>query len=338
MHLFKIYHHKLSSLTIVLFMAVMILLAGCGGSANTTSNSAAAQGNFKVAILLPSPIDDQGWGQAGYEGLKLIEEELGAQTAYTASVPEDEIEQLFRQYAEEGYDFIVGHGGEYIPGAEVVAEEFPRTKFAVTTGYAGNNRNFGALSFRDGELGYLIGVVAALKTKTDKVAYIGGVDFVHMKEQALLFERGAKATDLSIQTSVRWIESWTDQDKAREIAQELIDAGYDVLVVDADTAGLAVHELAQEKEEVYTIGWTLDQHELAPEVILTSGIQRVPQLLLEGATLVQQGRWEGKQYKFGLQEGAQDLAPFYGLLTSEQESRIEAIKEDVVTGKIDVTP
>lgn len=337
MHLSKIYHHKLSSLTIVLFIAAMLILSGCVGVTDNSSQAAAAAGNFKVAMLLPSPIDDQGWSQAAYEGLKLIEKELGAETAYTASVPEDEIEQIFRQYAEEGYNFIIGHGGEYIPAAEVVSEEFPRTKFAVVAGYAGNNRNFGALSFRDGELGYLTGVVAALKSKTGKVGYIGGVDFSHMMEQAVLFERGAKATDLSIQTSVRWIESWSDQDRAREIAQELIESGHDILVVDADTAGLAIHELAQEKEGVYTIGWALDQHDLAPEVILTSAIQRVPILLLEGATLVQLGRWEGRQYKFGMQEGAQDLAPFYGLLTNEEQRRVEAIMEDIVTGKIDVT-
>jgi basic membrane protein A len=61
-------------------------------------------------------------------------------------------------------------------------------------------------------------------------------------------------------------------------------------------------------------------------------------LLLEGATLVQQGRWEGKQYKFGLQEGAQELAPFYGLLTPEEEAKVNAIKQDILTSKIDVAP
>jgi basic membrane lipoprotein Med (substrate-binding protein (PBP1-ABC) superfamily) len=216
-----------------------------------------------------------------------------------------------------------------------VAEEFPRTSFAVVAGYAGNNKNFGALSFRDGEMGYLTGVVAALKTKTNKVAYIGGEPYAHTQEHATLFERGAKATKPAIAVSIRWVESWTDADKTRQITQAETEAGADVLVISVDQASSAGLDVVQ-KAGVYAIGWSVDQHELAPDTILTSAIQRVPVLLLEGANLVQQGRWEGKQYKFGLREGAQDLAPFYGLLTPEEEERVKAVKEDILTGKIDI--
>ncbi|NJN93162.1 MAG: BMP family ABC transporter substrate-binding protein [Anaerolineales bacterium] len=330
-------HKHLSILSLILIL-LSLILTGCSGSNNPEDEPArAASGALKVAMLLPSPANDKGWSQAGFEGLKLIEKELGAQVAYTENVVEADAEKVLRQYADEGYDFIIGQGGEYITGAEVVAEVYPRTKFAVVAGYAGNNKNFGALSFRDGEVGYLTGAVAALKTKSNKVAYIGGEAYPHMLEQATLFERGAKATNPAVEVSVVWIESWSDQDKAKSAAKKQIEAGVDVFVVDADTAGLAALEEAK-KAGTYAIGWSLDQHELAPEVILTSAIQRVPILLLEGATLVQQGRWEGKQYKFGLQEGAQDLAPFYGLLTGEEEAKISAVRAEILAGKIDTTP
>ena len=324
----------------LIFILLSLALIGCGGANNVADNSAqAAPGGLKVAMVLPGAIDDKGWCQVGYEGLQLIEKELGAQVAYTANVPPDEEEmtKIFRQYAQDGFDFIIGHGGEYIPAAEVVAEEFPDIKFAVVAGYAGNNNNFGALSFREGEVGYLTGVVAALKTKTNKVAYIGGEAYPHMLEQSVLFERGAKAVNPSVEVSIEWVESWSDQDKAKEIAQSQLKGGADVILADADSAGLAVLEVAKEAN-IYGIGWSLDQHELAPGTILTSAIQRVPVLLLEGATLVQQGRWEGKQYKFGLQEGAQELAPFYGLLTPEEEAKVNTIKQDILTSKIDVAP
>ena len=323
----------------VLFAIIILVAAGCVGATRSpepAANNSEGTG-FKVAVLLPGPEDDAGWSQAAYEGLRLVEKELGAEVAFTTNVDEDIAEDVFRQYANEGYNFIIGHGGEYIPGAETVAVEFPRIKFAVVAGYGGNNKNFGALSFRDGEVGYLTGVVAGFKTKTDKVAYIGGEPYAHMREQAALFERGAKATNPEVKVSIEWVESWVDQDKAREIAKPLIEAGTDVIVVDADVAGLAIHELAQQ-EGVKTIGWALDQHQLAPETILTSAVQRVPILLLEGAILVQQGRWEGKQYKFGLQERAQELAPFYGLLTADEEQHVQTVRNDIIAGKIDVLP
>ena len=291
---------------------------------------------LKVAILLPGPVDDEGWSQAGYEGLLLIQKELGAEIAYVESVKESEIEKHFRNFAKAGFDFIIGHGGEYIPGAEVVAKDFPRIKFAVIGGYAGNNSNLGALSFRDGELGYLTGAIAGIKTKTNKVAFIGGVDYVHMKEVAALFIRGAKAVNPSVKVSIEWVNSWIDVEKAKSIARRLIQAKFDVLLAYADVPGSEVLKVA-ERAGIYSIGWALDQHHMAPKSVLSSGVQHIPLLLLEGAILVQKGRWEGMQYKFGLQEKAQKLAPFYGLLNSKEQKMIEDIQKDIVSGNIDVT-
>ena len=330
---------KSLSLFSVVFILLSLALTGCGGAndSSTANPAQAAPSALKVAMLLPGPIDDKSWSQAGYEGLELIEKELGAPPVYTASVPEADMEKVFRQYAEEGYDFVIGHGGEFIPAAEVVAQDFPQTKFAVTAIHPGNNKNLGALSLRDSELGYLTGVVAALKTKTNKVAFIGGIAYPAIQEQADSFERGAKATNPNVEVSIEWVDSWTDEVKTKELAEAQIKAGADVLLADVDAAGRVVIDAAK-NAGIYAIGWSQDQHEQAPDTVLTSGIQRLPVALLEGATLVQQGRWEGKQYKFGLQEGAQELAPFYNLLTPEEEAKVNATKQDILTSKIDVAP
>jgi basic membrane protein A len=222
----------------------------------------------------------------------------------------------------------------------MVAEEFPRTSFAVVAGYGGNNKNLGALVFRVSETGYLLGVVAALKSETNKVAYIGGEPYPSLIEESTAFEQGAKASNPSIEVSIEWVNSWVDVDKTRKLAQAQIDAGADVLMVSVNKASRAAFEAA-EKSRVYAIASTWDQHEalpseLAPNTILSSNITRTPVLLLEGARLVQQGLWEGKQYKWGLREGALELAPFYGLLTPEEEETVKAVKEDILTGKIDL--
>ncbi len=294
------------------------------------------QQSFKAALLLPRRVDSDGWTKAGYAGLLLIEKELQAEIAYTESVPEAEFEQVFRQYAQDGFDFIIGHGGQFVPAAEIVAEEFSRTKFAVVTKYAGNNKNLGGLSLRGGELGYLAGVVAALKTKTNKIAYIGGVPHPGGREIGNLFERGAKDTNSAITVSIEWVNSWTDQNKAREIAQKQIEAGTDILFTIASGTSVVIHKIA-EKAGVHTIGWIEDLHDLAPNTILTTGIQDIPRLLLKGAKLVRQGHWEGKQYKFGLREGVQYLTPFRGMLSKEQEEQVQAVQHDIIQGKIDLT-
>ena len=316
----------------------VLALTGCGGTENETSSNTGPQtpNAFKVAMIIGGPIDDNGWGQVGYEGLKLIEKELGAEIAYAAAVADADAENLFRQYAKEGFDFVIGHGAGYPDAAKTVAEEFPRTKFAVVTSFAGNNKNLGALTFRSGEIGYLAGTVAALKTKTNKVAWIGAFDYPVLREQATFFERGAKTMNPEIEVSIKWVESWTDQAKAREVAQALIESGYDVLLGNADTAALGIIDAA-EKAGVYAIAVGKDQHELAPATILTSLMLHVPELTLRGAIMVQKGRWEGKQYKLGLREGVHELAPFYGLLTPEEEGIVIGIRDKILLGEIDTS-
>lgn len=292
---------------------------------------------IKVALVLPGPIDDRSWSQSGHEGLMLIQHELGAQVAYRASVPPGEAEALIRAYAKEGFDFIILHGAQYIPAGERVAKEYPRTHFAVVTSYPGNNVNLGALSFRAGEVGYLTGVVAALKTRTKHVAYLGGERYPITLEDVTLFKKGVEATDASVRVSVEWVNSWSDAAKARRIAMDLVRRGADVLVVNAALASRGALEVA-EAQGVHAIGWNLDRYDEAPHAIVTSAIQRVPVLLLKGATLVQAGRWEGRQYKFGLREGAQELAPFRGTLTPEQEAQVRRITQQIETEELEVTP
>ncbi|HEY9653841.1 MAG TPA: BMP family protein [Coleofasciculaceae cyanobacterium] len=329
----------------ILVIALALLLIACHDTDNSQALTALAEapGAFKVAILLPGRVNDNSWSQAGYEGLKLIEKQLGAQVAYRASVPPAEGERLFRYYAQQGFDFLISHGAEYIKAAEVIAQEFPRVKFAIVSSYAGNNQNIGALAFRSGEVGYLTGAIAALKTKSKNVAYIGGQQYPITQEEAILFQRGAKSVNPSVATSVDWVNSWSDVNKARAIARERIAAGADVLVVDADEANVGVFQAAQEHPGTQVIGWahSLDgshkTQQFPSEILITRVVQRVPILLLEGATLAQQGRWEGKQYKFGLLEEVQDLAPFKGSLSAEEEAFVSSVKQGIITGKIDVS-
>jgi basic membrane protein A len=328
----------------VIALVLTVFLTACGSLDNNGVRSAIAQTSsaFKVAILLPGRIDDNSWSQAGYEGLKLIEKELGAQVAYRANIPRADEEKLFRQYASLGFDFIIGHGAQYVVSAQKVAEDFPRVKFAVTTSYGGNNKNLGALAFRSREVGYLAGVIAALKTKTNKVAYIGGESYPHTQEEAILFERGVKQTHASVTPSIAWVNSWLDVDKAKQIALAQMATGVDIIAFNADIGNSGILKAAKQKPGLHTISWMYSVEQLNQTQQLTSRtplisvVQRVPMLLLEGATLAQQGRWEGKQYKFGLLEEVQDLALFEGFLTSQEEAYINSVKQDIRTGKINV--
>jgi basic membrane protein A len=320
------------------FVCAIALAVGCSPNNSISTPSPRRNSNLKVAMILPATIDDGSWSQSGYEGLQLIKQELGAQIAYTeqaGELSETETEKIIEKYALDGFNFIIGHGGEFLTAIENVAQNHPRVKFSATTNCPGNNINQGCLAFRGGELSYLTGVIAALKTKTHKIGFIGGVDYPHMKEREILFERGAKSIYPQIEIKVDWLGNWTDKTKAKNLALKQTESGVDIISISAEPAEESVYSLAAEKG-FYLIGWQLDRATLAPDRVLTSAIQDVPKLMLQGSILVEKGRWEGKQYKLGIEDGVQELAPFRGLLTPAEEAKVKAITEDILTDKIDV--
>jgi basic membrane protein A len=295
-----------------------------------------ADGAFKVAILLPRTIEADGWTRSGYTGLLLIEEKLGANVAYAENVPEADFEAAFRKYADERYDFIIGHGAQFIPAAQKAAAAYPRISFAVVGVYGGNNTNLGGISLREGEMAYLFGAIAALKTKTGKVSFLGGSENPNSKEIVAAFRRGAAAVQALIRVDVDWVGNFTDAARAKALAQARIDSGTDIIFVLAGAAGTAVHAQAQ-KAGIFTLAWIEDLSRLAPKAVITSNVQDVPAMLLRGATLAKEGRWEGKQYRYGLAEGVQGLAPFHGLLSVEQERRVKTLQNDLLSGKVDAS-
>jgi basic membrane protein A and related proteins len=306
-------------------LSFVLALSGCVPRSSAAPTPVDAD-PFTVAMVLPGPINDRSWNQSGYEGLQQIERELGAQIVYRAEVPEGEFAAAFRRFAAEGSDLVIGHGNQF-------AAEYPGTKFAIMGSSPGNNINFGAIDLRHDETGYLIGVVAALKTTTNKVAYIGGQENESQRIAIAGLLRGARATNPAVELDVRWIDSWSDAERGRALAREAVQSGADVLIQNADSAGLAVLEEARALN-VLAIGWAQDQHAVAPGTVVTSALQRTPTALLYVASLVRRGRWEGKQYRLGISEGALDLAPFRGALSAEQEQLVQQTRDAIVTGKI----
>ncbi len=324
--------------TCVLAIATLAIAVSCTPMPSHSPHATAPPTKaLKVAMISTGHQEDGSWSQAGYEGLKLIEKTYNAQIDFKGRVADKDGEAPLRQYAEAGYDLIIGHSGGYVESAEKVANDFPRTKFALVTTYPGNNRNLGAVAFRSGEVGYLTGVLAAMKTKTNKVAYIVGDDYPVYKEEAALFRKGAEATKPGIEVATEFLKTWTDAEKGKTVALALADKGYDFFAINADEAGIGALKAVTQREGVKVVGWITDQHKLAPDHVITSVLQDIPKLVLNAADLMQQGRWEGKLYKFGLKEGIYSFASFRGSLSASEEKQFRQIKNKVMTGEIDIS-
>ena len=332
-----------SSALVLALMLAAAVLAACGGSASQSTpvaggssdgtqqagggDSSPAAGGKKVALITPGLVDDGSWNQAGFEGLKQAEAE-GIEIAYTERVTQDQQVEVFRNYARQGYDVVIGHGGEYMDAALQVAQEFPDVEFVVTNGNqsAANVTSF-TLSY--GDMGYLAGTLAGLMTQTNKVAIVSGQEIPVARDAIRGFEAGLKAANPDAELQVTFTGSWEDVDKAREAALALIGSGADVLwhVLDAADAGVLS---AAEDEGVMVIGLYGDQSRFAPEAYLGSAIAESAKLVYKAATeeLNHQVNSEG------VKEGVISVGDFTDRVPQEVQDKVKAVEEDLRTGAV----
>src|SRR6516162_691874 len=114
------------------WIAILIVTASIGpGACTSPSKGPADSSSFRVALLTPGPVSDAGWNAAAFEGLQLIKDKLGAETALVQTRSPVDFEDGFRDFASRGFNLIFAHGYEYTDSAISVARDFPNVYFVV---------------------------------------------------------------------------------------------------------------------------------------------------------------------------------------------------------------
>jgi basic membrane protein A len=218
--------------------------------AEPTATEPPVEEKKKVAAVFPGVVTDQSWNQFGYEGLVKAEEECGVEIAYSEDVFQDEQLEVFRNYAAEGYDIIIGHGGEYAESIDIVAREYPDLYFGLTSGEASApNMSATILSYR--QMAYLAGVLACKMTETNHVAYVLGEILPTGDHGVEGFELGVASCGKDTKATSVATGSWADVAKAREAGLALIDDG-------------------AEDRGVWAIGLYRDSSPLGPNAVIGS--------------------------------------------------------------------
>ncbi|MDQ7827531.1 MAG: BMP family protein [Armatimonadota bacterium] len=312
-------------------VAALVVAVLLGALVGTVADAGTPR--LRVAAALPGIITDKAWNQTGYEGLKMIEKELGAQIAYTERVAQPDQVEVMSDYARRGYDLVFGHGGEFDSAGKQVAARFPRTKIVINNGVS-TAPNLATSQINHFQVSFLAGVVAGLMTKTNKIAAISAQKFQAIDESMIGLEQGAKYVNPRVQMFTSYTGDWDNVGKGKEAALAHIARGVDVLYPLLDHAMLGVIEAAKEKK-VFVIGYPRDQLSLAPETVLTSAIENIAVAMLEVAKLVAAGKFQGKGYVFGIENPAAARLGRYGAMVPQRvRDRVEEVKKLLLAGKI----
>jgi basic membrane lipoprotein Med (substrate-binding protein (PBP1-ABC) superfamily) len=314
---------------------MLIGVFGACTSHPTSEAKPASAATLKVALLTPGPVSDAGWNAAAYEGLQLIKTKLSADTALVQTKSPADFDDAFRDFASRGFDLIFAHGFEYTDSALEVARSFPNTYFVVSSG-SESSKNVASVTFNVDQATYVEGVLAAGVSKTGVVGAVGGIELPSIK----LFFEGFKRGFLAEQPKGRILISYTgnfdDVGAAKEAALAQIGQGADVLIHNADAAGLGVF-LAAAQGHAYAFGVFNNQNNVAPDVVLASAVTSTPLAFLKIATEVRDKNFHPGMLEFGMQDGMVSV-----VFNPKLESRIPKtaldralkVEHDLATGQL----
>jgi basic membrane protein A and related proteins len=297
---------------------------------------------IKVGLVLDKGgKDDKSFNSSAYLGATKAQKELGIELKYVEATDNNSLEALHRSFAQKKYDLIIGIGFAQADAVKKVAALHPEAQFAIVDGEI-TAPNVRSLLFEEHEGSYLMGVAAALKSKTNTVGFIGGMDIPLIRRFQKGFEAGVKSITPKavILTSYLGVtsEAWNNPAKAKEIALSQINQKADVIFHAAGASGTGLFDAAAEKK-IFAIGVDSNQNWMKPGVVLTSMLKRVDVAVYETIKAAQNKKFKGEVVRFGLKDAGVDWAldsNNEALWSAAEKEKIQSIKKKIVAQKIKV--
>ena len=285
---------------------------------------------------------DKSFNEAAFNGAEQFKKGGGGDYAEFEVTNEAQREQAQRNMARRGANIVVAIGFSQASALEKVAAEFPNVKFTIIDGVV-NLPNVQSVLFKEHEGSFLVGVAAAMASKTGKVGFVGGMDIPLIRKFEVGYEEGAKYVNPKAEVFQNMTgttpAAWNDPTRGAELALSQFERGADVVYAAAGATGVGVLQAAKDKGKL-AIGVDSNQNYMHPGTMLTSMVKHVDTAVLNAFKSAKDGTWKPGIQVLGLAEGGVDFAVDQynrSLITPEIEKRLAEVRADIVSGKIKVT-
>ncbi|WP_425487186.1 BMP family protein [Nitratireductor arenosus] len=294
--------------------------------------TAAWADTLKMGLLVPGSVSEEGWNRIGYNALKGVEKELGAQVSYVELQQNPaSFEKAFRDYASQGYTVILGHGFEFQDAALDVAPDYPDTVFLISSSYIHEDNVIG-LNTDTSQPFFLMGLVAAKMGK--KAGLVGGMEIPPIQQAFEGFKNGARSVDPEFPISEAYIGNFSDTTATKEAALSMIAQGVDFLVPNASGATIGGYQaIAEAGKDVGTFSIFSDFTEVAPDNILGLYVADYAQGVVKVVRGIQEGDVPSGNVEFGLKDPEVMKFTFRDDVKNPVPADIRAVVEEV-KGKI----
>jgi basic membrane protein A and related proteins len=329
-------------------LAAAALAAGCGGGGSSSGTTTSKTGNAKALVVLVTDINqlnDHGFNQLAYQGLKHAIRTLGIKGDVYQSASAQQYIPNLSTAARKHADLVISVGFDQATAIAKVAKQFPNTKFAIIdvdhNDLAGKPANVEGLIFKEQEAGYLAGYLAGLvekrSGKANVIGSVGGEKQPPVDRYIAGYEAGAKKADPRIKLLNAYSQDWVDQAKCKQAALNQIAAGANIVFQVAGGCGLGVLDAAKESG-VWGIGVDADQSYLGKQV-LTSALKRVDTSVYATIKQVLAGKFAGgTNAVFSLRNDGVGIGKVSPRVPKSDVAQVEKIAKQIANGTITNIP
>jgi basic membrane protein A len=284
---------------------------------------------------------DKSFNQGVFDGVERFRKETGISYREFEVTNETQREQALRKMAQRGRNPIIGVGFAQASAIEKVAKEFPDLSFTLIDSVV-DLPNVQSVVFKEHEGSYLVGILAAMASKSGKVGYIGGMDIPMIRAFGCGYAQGAKFANSNVEVVRNMTGStpsaWNDPGRGAELSKGQFDRGVDVIYAAAGGTGVGVYQAAKDAGKL-AIGVDSNQNYIHPGTMLTSMLKRVDVAAYNSFKSAYDGKWKAGIQVLGLKENGVDWAldeHNESLITAGMKAKVEKAKADIISGKIQV--
>lgn len=295
-----------------------------------------------AALAAPAVVYDMGgkfdksFNEAAFRGMERWKKETGKPALEFEIANESQREQALRRMAERGATPVIGIGFGQGSAVDKIAKEFPKLQFTIIDAVA-NQPNVQSVIFKEQEGSFLVGMIAALTSKTGKVGFIGGMDIPLIRKFQCGYDQGVHYANPKAEVFVNMVgttaTAWNDPARGGELARAQFSKQADVIFAAAGATGMGIYQAAKDAGK-FAIGVDSNQNHLQPGTMLTSMVKRVDVAVYEAAKNHKPGLMT-----LGLKEDGVDYAlDKYNekLISAEIKKKVDQAKADIIAGKIKV--
>jgi basic membrane protein A and related proteins len=284
---------------------------------------------------------DKSFNEAAYNGIERFKKETGIEYRDFEITNDAQREQAIQRFARDGHNPILVVGFSFGTTLEKVAKEFPNTRFTIIDSKI-DAPNVRSALFTEHEGSYLVGMMAALASKTNKVGFVGGMDIPLIRKFACGYVQGVKAAKPTAEVIQNMTgttgAAFNDPAKGAELAKSQLDRGVDVIYHASGGTGVGVLRTVAEAGKL-GIGVDSNQNGMHPGKILTSMIKRVDVAVYSTFADAKAGKWAPGVAIYGLKEDGVGYAMDdnnKALVSPEMKTIVDKAADDIKAGSLKV--